>query len=128
MAAITKIEFWSDVGFIDGAVEIPRVNAPAPTNPDVTIEEEILPSKDRFFSELKLKEYYTGLLTMSYMRVTYDLKNSLGVETPNVFYGWVDSVKLSSDGELPMTMISWHIDEWRTWKSAVRKEVSRWRI
>ena len=77
MAAITKIEFWSDVGFIDGAVEIPRLNAPDPTNPTVTIEEEILPSKDRFFSELKLKEYYTGLLTMSYMRVTYDLKNSL---------------------------------------------------
>ena len=119
MAAITKIEFWSDVGFIDGAVEIPRLDAADPTNPDVTIEEEILPSKDRFFSELKLKEYYTGLLTMSYMRVTYDLKNSLGIDTPNVFYGWVDSVKLSSDGELPMTMISWHIDEWRTWKSAM---------
>ena len=119
MAAITKIEFWSDVGFVDGAVEIPHVNAPDPTNPDVTIEEEILPSKDRFFSELKLKEYYTGLLTMSYMRVTYDLKNSLGIDTPNVFYGWVDSVKLSSDGELPMTMISWHIDEWRTWKNAI---------
>lgn len=119
MAAITKIEFWSDVGFVDGAVEIPRLNAPDPINPTVTIEEEILPSKDRFFSELKLKEYYTGLLTMSYMRITYDLKNSLGIETPNVFYGWVDSVKLSSDGELPMTIISWHIDEWRTWKSAV---------
>lgn len=121
MAAITKIEFWSDVGFVDGAVEIPRLHAPDPTDPDVTIEpdEPILPSKDRFFSEVKLKEYYTGLLTMSYMRVTYDLKNSLGVDTPNVFYGWVDSVKLSSDGEIPMTVISWHIDEWRTWKSAV---------
>lgn len=121
MAAITKIEFWSDVGFVDGAVEIPRLDAPDPTNPTVTIEpdEPILPSKDRFFSELKLKEYYTGLLTMSYMRVTYDLKNSLGIDTPNVFYGWVDSVKLSSDGELPMTTISWHIDEWRTWKNAV---------
>ena len=121
MAAITKIEFWSDVGFIDGAVEIPRLDASDPISPDVTIEpdEPIFPSKDRFFSELKLKEYYTGLLTMSYMRVTYDLKNSLGVDTPNVFYGWVDSVKLSSDGELPSTIISWHIDEWRTWKSAV---------
>lgn len=121
MAAITKIEFWSDVGFIDGAVEIPRLDALPPENPDVTIEPDdpIMPSKDRFFSELKLKEYYTGLLTMSYMKITYDLKNSLGVDTPNVFYGWIDSVKLSSDGELPMTVISWHIDEWRTWKSAV---------
>ena len=119
MAAITKIEFWSDVGFIDGAVEIPRLDAADPTNPDVIIEEEILPSKDRFFSELKLKEYYTGLLTMSYVRVTYELKNSLGIDTLNVFYGWIDSVKLSSDGELPMTIISWHIDEWRTWKSAM---------
>ena len=121
MAAITKIEFWSDVGFVDGAVEIPRLAAADPTNPDVVIEPDdpIMPSKDRFFSELKLKEYYTGLLTMSYMRITYDLKNSLGVDTPNVFYGWVDKVDLSSDGEYPMTVISWHIDEWRTWKSAI---------
>ena len=121
MAAITKIEFWSDVGFIDGAVEIPRLAAADPTNPDVVIEPDdpIMPSKDRFFSELKLKEYYTGLLTMSYMRITYDLKNSLGIDTPNVFYGWIDKVELSSDGEYPMTVISWHIDEWRTWKNAV---------
>ena len=89
MAAITKIEFWSDVGFIDGAVEIPRLDAADPVNPDVVIEpyDPIMPSKDRFFSELKLKEYYTGLLTMSYMRITYDLKNSMGIDTPNVFYG-----------------------------------------
>ena len=121
MAAITKIEFWSDVGFIDGAVEIPRLDAADPTNPTVTIEPDnpIIPSKDRFFSEMKLKEYYTGLLTMSYMRVTYDLKDSAGIDTPNVFYGWIDKVELSSDGEIPMTVISWHIDEWRTWKSAV---------
>lgn len=121
MAAITKIEFWSDIGFIDGAVEIPRLNAPDPTDPDMVIEPDdpIMPSKDRFFSELKLKEYYTGLLTMSYMRITYDLKNSFGIDTSNVFYGWIDKVDLSSDGEYPMTVISWHIDEWRTWKSAI---------
>ena len=121
MAAITKIEFWSDVGFIDGAVEIPRLDAADPTNPDVVIEPDdpIMPSKDRFFSELKLKEYYPGLLTMSYMRITYDLKNSMGIDTPNVFYGWIDKVDLSSDGEYPMTIVSWHIDEWRTWKNAV---------
>ena len=121
MAAITKIEFWSDVGFIDGAVEIPRLAAADPTSPNVVIEPDdpIMPSKDRFFTELKLKEYYTGLLTMSYMRITYDLKNSLGIDTPNVFYGWIDKVELSSDGEYPMTVISWHIDEWRTWKSAI---------
>ena len=121
MAAITKIEFWSDVGFIDGAVEIPRLAAADPTNPDMVIEPDdpIMPSKDRFFSELKLKEYYTGLLTMSYMRITYDLKNSMGIDTPNVFYGWIDKVDLSSDGEYPMTIVSWHIDEWRTWKNAV---------
>ena len=121
MAAITKIEFWSDVGFIDGAVEIPRLAAVDPTDPDMVIEPDdpIMPSKDRFFTELKLKEYYTGLLTMSYMRITYDLKNSLGIDTPKVFYGWIDKVDLSSDGEYPMTIISWHIDEWRTWKYAI---------
>ena len=121
MAAITKIEFWSDVGFIDGAVEIPRLAAADPAGPDMVIEPDdpIMPSKDRFFTELKLKEYYTGLLTMSYMRITYDLKNSLGIDTPNVFYGWIDKVDLSSDGEYPMTIVSWHIDEWRTWKSMI---------
>lgn len=121
MAAITKIEFWTDVGFNDGAIEIPHLSSPELTDPTVIIEpdEPIMPSKDRFFSELKLKEYYTGLLSMSYMRVTYELKNSMGMDTPNIFYGWIDKVDLSSDGDYPMTIVSWHIDEWRTWKHAV---------
>ena len=94
MAAITRIEFWSDVGFIDGAVEIPRLAAADPTSPDMVIEPDrpIMPSKDRFFSELKLKEYYSGLLTMSYMRITYYLKDSGGMDSPMIFYGWIDSV------------------------------------
>ena len=121
MAAIIKIEFWKDIGFIDGAVEIPSVSAADPVNPDIVIEpdEPIMPSRERLFSEVKLKEYYSELLTVSYMRVTYELKNSLGVDVPYIFYGWITDVSLTSDGELPATTISWHIDEWRTWKSAV---------
>ena len=121
MAAITKIEFWKDVGFIDGAVEIPSLSAADPVNPDITIEPEdpIIPSRDRFFSEFKLKEYYSELLTVSYMRITYQIKNTLGVNVPKVFYGWVKDVTLTSDGDLPLTTISWHIDEWRTWKANV---------
>ena len=121
MAAITKIEFWKDVGFIDGAVEIPSLAAPDPVSPDITIEPEdpIIPSRDRFFSEFKLKEYYSELLTVSYMRITYQIKNTLGVNVPKVFYGWVKDVTLTSDGDLPLTTISWHIDEWRTWKADV---------
>jgi hypothetical protein len=121
MATITKIELWEDVGFIDGAVEIPSLAAADPTTPDITITptDPIIPSKDRFFSEIKLKEYYSELLTVSYMRVTYDLKDSLGVDVPHTFWGWVDSVEMVSDGSLPNTVIRWHIDEWRTWKSAV---------
>lgn len=121
MAEITKIEFWNDVGFIDGAVEIPALSAADPINPDITLSptDPIIPSKDRFFSEIKIKAHYSELLTVSYMRLTIDLKNSLEVDVPHTFYGWVDSVELVSDGSLPNTVIRWHIDEWRTWKSAV---------
>lgn len=121
MAEITKIEFWNDVGFIDGAVEIPNLSAADPINPDITLSptDPIVPSKDRFFSEIKIKAHYSELLTVSYMRLTIDLKNSLDVDVPHTFYGWVDSVELVSDGSLPNTVIRWHIDEWRTWKSAV---------
>ena len=121
MAEITKIEFWNDVGFIDGAVEIPSLSAADPINPDIILAptDPIVPSKDRFFTEIKIKAYYSELLTVSYMRVTVDLKDSLQVDVPHTFYGWVDSVEIVSDGSLPNTVIRWHIDEWRTWKSAV---------
>lgn len=121
MAEITKIEFWNDVGFIDGAVEIPSLSAADPINPDITLTptDPIVPSKDRFFSEIKIKAHYSELLAVSYMRVSFDLKDSYGTDVPHTFYGWVDSVEMVSDGTLPNTVIRWHIDEWRTWKSAV---------
>ena len=121
MAEITKIEFWYDVGFIDGAVEIPALSAADPINPDITLTptDPIVPSKDRFFSEIKIKAHYSELLAVSYMRVSFDLKDSYGTDVPHTFYGWVDSVEMVSDGTLPNTVIRWHIDEWRTWKSAV---------
>lgn len=116
MAAITKIEFWKDVGFLEGAIEIPRLNAPDPVNPDLTIEPDqpIIPSKERFFSKLKVREYYDELMEMSYIRLTYELNDKT-----MIFYGWVRDISLESDGDLPMTIIDWQIDEWRTWKSAV---------
>ena len=116
MAAITKIEFWKDVGFLEGAIEIPRLDAPDPVNPDLTIEPDqpIIPSKERFFSKLKIREYFDELVEMSYIRLTYELNDKT-----MIFYGWVRDVSLESDGDLPMTVIDWHIDEWRTWKSAV---------
>lgn len=116
MAAITKIEFWKDVGFLEGAIEIPRLNAPDPINPDLTIEPDqpIIPSKERFFTKLKIREYFDELMEMSYIRITYELNDKT-----MVFYGWVREVSLESDGDLPMTVIDWHIDEWRTWKSSV---------
>ena len=121
MAAITKIELWNDVGFIDGAVEIPSLAAPDPSNPDYVIEPEypVNPSKDRYFSEFKLREFYEELMTVSYMRITYEFNVPAGPPRTQVFYGWVDSVSIGSDGDLPVTTISWHIDEWRTWKSSV---------
>ena len=116
MAAITKIEFWKDVGFLEGAIEIPRLDAQDPVNPDLTIEPDqpIIPSKERFFTKLKIREYFDELMEMSYIRLTYELNDKT-----MIFYGWVREVSLESDGDLPMTVIDWHIDEWRTWKSAV---------
>lgn len=116
MAAITKIEFWKDVGFLEGAIEIPRLDAPDPVNPDLTIEPDqpIIPSKERFFTKLKVREYFDELMEMSYIRLTYELNDKT-----MIFYGWVRDISLESDGDLPMTVIDWHIDEWRTWKSAV---------
>ena len=122
MAAITKIEFWKDVGFLEGAIEIPSLSAADPINPDLTIEPQypVMPSKERFFSKLKLKEYYEELMEMSYIRLTYELNTSVnGVTTTKIFYGWVRDVSLESDGDLPVTVVDWHIDEWRTWKSSI---------
>ena len=121
MAAITKIKLWKDTGFIDGAVEIPAVYSADPTNPDMVLEPDlpISPSKDRFFSEIKVKGYFIELMEMSYLKVTYEFNEPGGSSLPKEFYGWVSDVTISSDGELPMTVISWHIDEWRTWKKNV---------
>ena len=116
MAAITKIEFWEDVGFLEGAIEIPRLDAPDPVNPDLTIEPDqpIIPSRERFFTKLKIKEYYDELMKMSYIRLTYELNDKT-----MIFYGWVRDISLESDGDLPVTVIDWRIDEWRTWKSSI---------
>lgn len=116
MAAITKIEFWKDVGFLEGAIEIPRLDAQDPVNPDLTIEPDqpIIPSKERFFTKLKVREYFDELMEMSYIRLTYELNDKT-----MIFYGWIRDVSLESDGDLPVTVIDWHIDEWRTWKSSV---------
>ncbi len=121
MAAITKIEFWKDVGFLEGAIEIPSLSATDPINPDLTIEPQypVMPSKERFFSKLKIREYYEELMEMSYIRLTYELNTSPNTSSTKIFYGWVREVSLESDGDLPVTVIDWHIDEWRTWKSSV---------
>lgn len=121
MAAITKVELWKDTGFIDGAVEIPAVYSADPVNPDMVLEPDlpISPSKDRFFSEIKVKGYFIELMEMSYLKVTYEFNEPGGSSLPKEFYGWVSDVTISSDGEMPMTVISWHIDEWRTWRKYV---------
>lgn len=117
MAAIIKIEAWRDIGFIEGGVEAPRLGAPAPANPDFVLQPDspIVPSRERFFSEIKLKEYYSGMLDIGYLRVTYLMNNSPGTADKMIFYGWVDNVTLLSDGDIPTVSISWHIDEWRTY-------------
>lgn len=132
MAIIDSIDFWKDPGFIDGAVEIPAVSNITLPTVDLTIDKayvgDIVPSKERFFSEVKVKGYYFDFRDMSYMRIHYRLYSSTS-NLPKVmtFFAWIDSVEMisdstESDGVLvgsPVTRIRFHIDEWRTWKKSI---------
>lgn len=121
MSEITKLRLWNDPGFTDGAVEVPSYDnlAVLPT-PNRTIEDTdaIVPSKTRFFNELKIRVPYSEAQFYSYLEMTVEYN---GAEHPFVYFGFIDSVTLSSDTEdYPLVTVAFHVDMWRTYLKNAR--------
>ncbi len=121
---VTKVELWNDTGFVDGAAEVPSIGATLPTA-DITVTDELRPSKEDLFSRLKLSAVreqteettvfwtFEDLVNVSYVAVKYD-------RFDYTIYGWVDNVLMISDSPTPVTAIDWHIDYWRTFISSAK--------
>lgn len=108
-----NVAFWYDTGYTDGCIEVPPIDATL-SNPDLQFN-VLNPSKDRYFSEFRIQGAYIDLYNVSYLRAIYDLNNASSNLT---LYGWVDSVDIQSDTDgCPITIIKWHIDNWRTFAS-----------
>lgn len=113
---ITSLELWRDPGFTDGSVEVPALTGSSLPDPDFSLPAEgstlsLIPSKDDIFRTIKLAKEYSNLYNMNYLRAVFET----GDEETLTFYGWIDSVLISSDTpEYPVTVINWHIDLWRT--------------
>lgn len=114
MAIVTSIELWKDVGFLEDSAETPLRTSSLPTV-DLTVTEGINPTKGRLFTQFKLKGEWADLYEMSYMRITYNFKAG------NIsLYAWVDDVSVISDTDTsPVTLISFHIDLWRSYINSV---------
>lgn len=114
MSTITKIEIWNSPGFLEESVEVPKLGASLST-PSKTYTGTYRPSVDRLLSELKIPDDYSTLRDATYLRVTVDMNNG----TDQTFYGWVDSVEISSDtATYAMTTVRWHVDLWRTYSGS----------
>lgn len=112
MSTITTLQMWRDPGYTDGCMEVPPLNASL-SNPDVTYS-DLNPSKDRLFSEIRVPGDFESLYDMCYLRAVYQMNNGDNV----ILYGWIDSVTVQSDtADYPITVISWHVDYWRTFAS-----------
>lgn len=110
MSQITTANFWKDVGYTDGCMELPATNDVLPTA-DLTLT-TLNPTKNRMFSELRVPKDYVTMLDYSYMSITVDNNNG----TDKTFYGWIDSVEMISDTtSAPITQVNWHVDLWRTY-------------
>lgn len=114
MAIVTSIELWKDVGFLEDSAETPLRTSSLPTV-DLTVTEGINPTKGRLFTQFKLKGEWADLYEMSYMRITYNFKAG------NIsLYAWVDDVSVISDTDTsPVTLVSFHIDLWRSYINSV---------
>lgn len=114
MSTITKLEIWDSPGFLEEAVDVPKLGASL-SSPSRTITTELRPSVDRLLSEMKVPGDYSTLRNSTYLRVTLDMNNG----TDQIFYGWVDSVEISSDSaDYPLCTIRWHVDLWRTYSGS----------
>lgn len=112
MSTITVFNVWTDTGFTEGSVEVPKRNSTLPS-PAYTFE-DLNPSKDALFSEIRLKAAYVPLMSASYVEAVVSMNNGSSVSV----FGWVDDVICGSDSmNYPQTVIRWHIDYWRTYIS-----------
>ena len=115
MSTITELSFWKDTGYTEGCITKPTIGK-ALADPDYTHIPDVNPSKSDLFSQLKLKVPYSDLYDMSYLRAVYTMNNGDDITV----YGWIDDVRVESDTiEHPNTVVSWHIDYWRTYNSKV---------
>lgn len=111
---ITDIRLWKDTGYTEGSIQIPGLSDTLPQY-DIRIHDDITLSKDRMFSEVKVREAYDDIYFSSYIRLTYKMSDS----DEFIIYGWVDDVVPVSDSDIPVTSIRWHIDYWRTYSNLV---------
>lgn len=110
MTTIKNLRFWKDTGYTDGSTEIPPLNQVMKPY-DFLYMEDVIPQKERLFTEMQLHSDYLEMLDMSYLAFNLDMNNGADLTV----YGWVDDVRVQSDTEdFPLTIVSWHIDPWRT--------------
>ena len=109
------VSVWRDCGFTEGALEVPSKTSSLPAA-TFTYELQAIP-RNTLFSRMTVKAPYEDLYDCSYLKMTLDLNNGADVTV----YGWIDTVECSSDTTgSPATVISWHIDYWRTYAFKAR--------
>lgn len=112
MSTITTLKLWRNPGYTEGCLEVPSLTASLPS-PDV-MTTQLNPAKGKLFSEVKLPFPYEDIYDMCYLEATFDMNNGNDV----TFYGWIDNVLCLSDTpEKPISVIQWHVDNWRTFAS-----------
>lgn len=109
---ISDLRLWKDCGYTEGSMVKPPINDSL-TGYDLRITEDISPSRDRIFSEIRLRTPFDDLYLMTYLQATYEMSDG----STFTFYGWIDNVHPISDSDTPTTSIIWHIDYWRTYAS-----------
>lgn len=99
-----------NVAFTEEGEDVPRRQGDLPS-PIVQIGDLHITS-DRLFSEAKLPIPFSRALNANYLRMTLETNESGNM----VFFGWIESVEMISDSEdLPVTLVRWHVDLWRTY-------------
>ena len=109
---ISDLRLWKDCGYTEGSMVKPPINDSL-TGYDLRVTEDISPSRDRIFSEIRLRTPFDDLYLMTYLQATYEMSDG----STFTFYGWIDNVQPISDSDTPTTAIHWHIDPWRTYAS-----------
>lgn len=116
---VAALTLWRDPGYTENSITQPKLGSSALPAPDA-IFTDLHPSRDRLFSEIKVKGDYLTLYNMSYLRLNYTI-----TDTENqYFFGWVETVECISDNEnFQECLIRFHLDLWRTFKDrAIFKE------